>query len=307
MAAGDRAAEQGRLAAERVTRLRRELEKAERNAQSWSVGAAGEALVAAKMDELAANGWLALHDVHWPGRPKANLDHILVGPGGIIVVDAKNWSGNVQVGGGRLRQNGYGRDREVLGASEQSAAVAALVEPQHRRFVQGWICLVAQPAVDEIAGSAVRILGLDMLCPAVVGLPPVLDEAEVQVVHAYLNGQLSGPSSPQLLTTAHFPTVQLASEDAPAASLQQWRARPQAGRSKIGQWGARPQAGLGKVVPRRPPRRRSKRPSCLLVLVQLAMLFVGVSLLMNFASSYRPATTPPPRPSPSVSVTLPAR
>ena len=228
MAAGDRAAEQSRLAAERVARLRRELEQAERHSQAWSAGAAGEATVAAKMSELAASGWLALHDVHWPGRPKANLDHILVGPGGIVVVDAKNWSGNVQVSDGRLRQNGYRRDREVLGASQQSAAVAALLEPQHRRFAQGWICLVAQPAVDETTDSGVRILGLDALCPAAAHLPPVLDATEVQVIHAHLNEQLTGPASPPLLTTAEF-----AGADAPAAALQQWRtAAP--GRSQHG-------------------------------------------------------------------------
>lgn len=184
MAAGDKAAEQARIAGARVARLRRELEQAERNEQAWSVGAAGEAKVASTLDELAAAGWLALHDVHWPGRPKANLDHILIGPGGVIVIDAKNWSGNVQAGGGRLRQNGYRRDKEVLAASEQSAAVAALMEPQHRRHVQGWICLVAQPDVDEVAGSAVRILGLDMLCPAAAGLPPVLDKTEALAIHA---------------------------------------------------------------------------------------------------------------------------
>jgi hypothetical protein len=307
MAAGDGAAEQSRRATERVARLRRELEQAERNVQSWSVGAAGEAMVAAKMGELASSGWSALHDVHWPGRPKANLDHILIGPGGIVVVDAKNWSGNVQAGGGRLRQNGYRRDKEVLAASEQGAAVAALLEPQHRRFVHGWICLVAQPNVDEITGSAVRILGLDKLCPAVAGLPPVLDGTEVQVIHAYLNEQLSGPSSPRLLTTAQLTTAQFASADAPAASLQQWRARPQTGLGKIGQWGARPQTGLGKVAPRRLPRRRSKRPSCLKVLLQLVMLFVGASVLMNIALGQRPEATPTPRPSPAVSQTLPAR
>ncbi|QCB98623.1 NERD domain-containing protein [Arthrobacter sp. PAMC25564] len=285
MAAGDRAAEQSRLAAERVARLRRELEQAERHSQAWSAGAAGEATVAAKMSELAASGWLDLHDVHWPGRPKANLDHILVGPGGIIVVDAKNWSGNVQISDGRLRQNGYRRDREVLGASQQSAAVAALLEPQHRRLTQGWICLVAQPAVDETTESGVRILGLDALCPAAAHLPHVLDATEVQVIHAHLNEQLTGPASPPLLTTAEF-----AGADAPAAALQQWRPRPRA------------EANLG--TPLRQPRRQSRRPSCLRALVQLALLFVGASLLMNFAASYRPAAPPTPGPAPTVSQTI---
>ncbi len=298
MAAGDRAAEQSRLAAERVARLRRELEQAERHSQAWSAGAAGEATVAAKMSELAASGWLALHDVHWPGRPKANLDHILVGPGGIVVVDAKNWSGNVQVSDGRLRQNGYRRDREVLGASQQSAAVAALLEPQHRRFTHGWICLVAQPAVDETTESGVRILGLDALCPAVAHLPPVLAATEVQVIHAHLNEQLTGTASPPLLTTAEF-----AGTDAPAAALQQWRTRPRAGAGMVTPL-LKPRLEAGMGTPRRQPRRQSRRPSCLKVLVQLALLFVGASLLMNFAASYRPAAPPTPGPAPTVSQTI---
>ncbi|WP_427004579.1 nuclease-related domain-containing protein [Pseudarthrobacter sp. H2] len=332
MAAGDGAAEQSRRATERVARLRRELEQAERNVQSWSVGATGEAMVATKTGELAASGWSALHDVHWPGRPKANLDHILIGPGGIVVVDAKNWSGNVQAGGGRLRQNGYRKDREVLAASEQGAAVAALLEPHHRLFVRGWICLVAQPNVDEIAGSAVRILGLDRLCPAVAGLPPVLDGAEVQVIHAYLNEQLAGPSSPRLLTTAQLTTAQFASADAPAASLQQWRNRAQAGASQdtplgqpqpgpsMGSPLGQPQPGPSKDTrlrkrrlglstgsPRRKRRGKSRGPSWLELLLQLTLLIVGASMLMNFASSYRPAAPSTPRPSPTVSQTLPAR
>lgn len=335
MAAGDGAAEQSRRATERVARLRRELEQAERNVQSWSVGAAGEAIVAAKMSELAPSGWLALHDVHWPGRPKANLDHILIGPGGVVVVDAKNWSGNVQAGGGRLRQNGYRRDREVLAASEQGAAVAALLEPRHRLFAHGWICLVAQPDVDEIAGSAVRILGLDMLCPAAAGLPPVLDAAEVQVIYAHLTEQLSGPSSPRLLTTAQITTAQFAAgqfanADAPAASLQQWRNRAQAG---TGEAAPLPPLGPSTDMPLRQPvpgpstdmplrqrrrragmasplrkrRRKSRGPSCLKVVVLLAMLFIGVSMLMNYAFGLRSPAPSTPRPSPTVSQTIPAR
>lgn len=83
------AAEQSRLAAERVAKLRRQLDQAERAEKAWAAGAEGEARVAQVLDELSAHGWHALHDVRWPGRPKANLDHVLVGPGGIIVMDAK--------------------------------------------------------------------------------------------------------------------------------------------------------------------------------------------------------------------------
>lgn len=286
MAAGDRAAEQSRLAAERVERLRRQLDQAERNAHAWSVGAAGEAMVADRMSELEPHGWLTLHDVRWPGRPKANLDHVLVGPGGVLIVDAKNWSGDVRLRDGILRQNGYSREREVSGVLQQCAALAAYLEPDHRRLVQGWICLVGQPELRGTTTSGIRIEGLDTVLAAVAGLPPVLDPALVPTVHGYLQGLLGGTVSPGLLTTAQFDE-----DDAPAASLKQRRMRPAA----------------GKVVPLRQPRLRSKRPSCGMVLLKMALLFVGVSLLLSFAANYRPTAPTVPRPSPSISQTVPAR
>jgi hypothetical protein len=288
MAAGDRAAEQSRLAAERVQRLRRELEQAERNAHAWSIGAAGEARVAERMTELEAHGWLALHDVHWPGRQKANLDHILVGPGGILIVDAKNWSGDVHLKDGVLRQNGYSRETEVSGILHQSSALSALLEPDHRRLVQGWICLVGQPRLQGTTASGIRIEGLETLRGAVTELPSVLDPALVPTIHGYLQGLLGGATSPRLMTTA-----QLNQHDGPAASLRQVRDRTR--------------VAAGKAAPPSHARRRSKNPSCGKFLVQVMALFVGVMLLMNFAANYRPVAPPAPRPSPSVSQMLPGR
>lgn len=286
MAAGDRAAEQSRLAAERVQRLRRELERAERNAHAWSVGAAGEAKVGERMTELEPLGWLALHDVHWPGRPKANLDHILVGPGGVVVVDAKNWSGDVQLRNGVLRQNGYSREQEVSAVLQQGSAVSAILEPDHRRLVQGWICLVGQPHLRGTTSSGVRIEGLETLRGSVAELPSVLDPALVPTIHGYLQGLLGGTTSPRLLTTAQF------QDDGAAASLQQWRTRgPAAPRS---------------VAPRKNPRRRSKKPGCLGALLQLTLLLVGLSVILSFLGNSRPAVPTTPRPSPSISQTVPA-
>lgn len=286
MAAGDKAAEQSRLAAERVQRLRRELEKAERTAHAWSVGAAGEAKVADRMTQLETLGWRALHDVHWPGRPKANLDHILVGPGGVLIVDAKNWSGDVRLRDGVLRQNGYSREQEIAGVLQQSASLAAFLEPDHRRLVQGWICLVGQPELSGTTRSGIRIEGLDTLGGAVAGLPFVLDPALVPTLHVYLQGLLGGVTSPRLLTTEQF-----SQHNGAAASLQQWRTRNQ------------PSA---RAAPKK-PQRRSKRPSCGKVLLQMTLLFVGASLLISFAANYRPTAPTPPSPSPSVVKTIPAR
>ena len=290
MAAGDGAAEQSRLAAERVTRLRRELERAERNAHAWSTGAAGEVLVAEKLQALEPDGWLALHDVHWPGRPKANLDHLLVGPGGIVIVDAKHWSGEVRLWEGSLRQNRYSREPEIEGVRQQASAVAALMEPNHRRLVQGWICLVGQPELRGTTTSRIRVEGLNTLTGALASLPAVLDPALVPTIHAHLQQLLGGTTSPRLLTTAQFSPGGFGQGDAPANSLRQWRTRPAPAQART-----------------RRPRGRKKRTSIAAALMQLVFLIAVASLLINFLSSYRPAVTPAPRPSPAVTQTVPAR
>ncbi len=56
-----------------------------------------------------------LHDVHWPGRQFANIDHIVVGPSGVFVIDSKNWEGQVDVRQGVFRHNGRRREREIAG------------------------------------------------------------------------------------------------------------------------------------------------------------------------------------------------
>lgn len=224
---GSGAAEQSRRAAERVERLRRELQQAERSQLAWAAGARGEAQVAEKLARLEQDGWRVLHDLHWPGRPKANLDHLLIGPGGIVIIDAKNWSGDVRVKDGRLHQNGYARDAAPAGVLRQVQSVAVLLEPFHRPLVKGWLCMVAQPDIDEPTASGVPVVGLRRLLPNARGLPPVLTPAEVSSIYEHLGALLTGPQSPAILTTLspampEVRTVLAASDDASAWYLQRY-------------------------------------------------------------------------------------
>lgn len=191
MAAGDGAAEQSRLAAERVARLRRQLDQAERQTKSWDAGAVGERIIADRLSQLIPHGWYVLHDVHWPGRPKANLDHVLVGPGGIVVVDAKNWTGEVRVSSGVLWQGRYSRTQSVEGALAQCAAVASVLAPPHRRLVRSLICMAAQPRLFGITSSDVAVAGVDRVVAAVRALPTVLDQQTVVGLYAHLGQMLT--------------------------------------------------------------------------------------------------------------------
>lgn len=191
MGAGDRAAEQSRLAAERVARLKRRLDEAERDTKPWDSAAVREREVANALSQLIPHGWYLLHGVHWPGRPKASLDHVLVGPGGVVVVDAKDWTGEVRVASGVLWQGRYSRTQSVEGALAQCAAVASVLAPPHRRFARPLICMAAQPDLLGITASDVAVAGTDRVVGVVLALPKVLDQQAVVGLYAQLGEQLT--------------------------------------------------------------------------------------------------------------------
>ncbi|HEY3830220.1 MAG TPA: nuclease-related domain-containing protein [Solirubrobacteraceae bacterium] len=58
-------------------------------------GAAGEEQVGGMLDGLERDGWHAIHDV---SLGRGNVDHILIGPGGVFTVETKSHPGPVHVG-----------------------------------------------------------------------------------------------------------------------------------------------------------------------------------------------------------------
>jgi len=58
-----------------------------RDHHAWNQGAEGEEIVGGILEGLLAGGWQVIHDVSF-GR--GNIDHIVVGPGGIYTVETKS-------------------------------------------------------------------------------------------------------------------------------------------------------------------------------------------------------------------------
>ena len=199
MGAADGAFERTRLASERIARLKRGLDRAEHTPVPGAVGAVPgcHQLMAAKLGELVPRGWFVLHDVHWPGRPLARLDHVLVGPGGVIVIGAKSWAGHVEVTEGVLRHNGYAQHPAVEVALGQAAAVAALLPPSRRRFVRSLICIAGQAGLSGTTASGIDMHGIDSVVAAVAGMPDVLDSQAVVELYAQLGRLLTQPQVPE--------------------------------------------------------------------------------------------------------------
>ncbi|MDP9270153.1 MAG: NERD domain-containing protein, partial [Chloroflexota bacterium] len=53
---------------------------------AWATGADGEARTARVLEPLRAEGFAILHDRRIPGG-RANIDHIVIGPPGVFVVE----------------------------------------------------------------------------------------------------------------------------------------------------------------------------------------------------------------------------
>jgi hypothetical protein len=77
---------------------------------AWKQGAEGEAATARALERhLRRSNVIVIHDRRIPGRGRANIDHIAIGPGGITVIDTKSTRGQVQ-----LRTVGVINRRELL-------------------------------------------------------------------------------------------------------------------------------------------------------------------------------------------------
>lgn len=95
--------------------------------RAYAQGAEGELEVAEQLKWLPGSDFWVLHDQPWPGRPKANIDHIVVGRTGVFVVDAKNWSGKITLSHEGIRQNGALRPDTIPSLLNQASALTALI------------------------------------------------------------------------------------------------------------------------------------------------------------------------------------
>jgi hypothetical protein len=101
------------------------------DAITWRRGAAGERRTARLLGPLERQGWAVLHDLAVPGSP-ANLDHLVIGPGGVFVVDSKQYRGRLRLDpSGRLWHGRYLLTAVLRAVSfEADRASQVLADPQ---------------------------------------------------------------------------------------------------------------------------------------------------------------------------------
>lgn len=92
----------------------------------WRAGLAGERVVAKELARLSRHGWLCLHSIPL-ARLNADIDHLLIGPGGTFTINTKNHRGkSVWVGDDSAKVN-HGQPHPYVRKSRREAARAARV------------------------------------------------------------------------------------------------------------------------------------------------------------------------------------
>ncbi|RZS57739.1 nuclease-like protein [Microcella putealis] len=155
----------------------------------WATGAIGEEVVGAKLDAIASDQICVLHDRRIP-KSRANIDHIVVTPGGVWVIDTKRYVDKrieKRVEGGlfspRVEKLWVGGDNTklVVGMTKQVALVEAAVPGVP---VKGVLCFVEGDwawFADPFTVSDVLVLWPKMLVQLLTKEPSV--GVDVAAVH----------------------------------------------------------------------------------------------------------------------------
>mgnify|MGYP001353392828 CR=1 FL=1 len=138
--------------------------------RAWERGALGEELVAQRLEDLP-NTFRVLHDRRIPAT-RANIDHIVTGPSGVWVIDAKRYKNKrpaLHVEGGILRPRVEslrigGRDgtKLVNGTQLQVDRVIAAVDDA-KVTVTGVLCFLE--ADWPLIGGSFTVNGIDVTWP----------------------------------------------------------------------------------------------------------------------------------------------
>ena len=146
---------------------------------AWRRGATGERRTAALLGRLERHGWVVLHDLAVPGS-RANIDHLLIGPPGIFVVDSKHYRGRLWLDPDGSLWHGRHPLAPALRAAEFEAdrAAAVLTAPQVPTLAVLVIHGASVPWGELVTGG-VPVLAAGRLLAALRALPGVLTPGQV--------------------------------------------------------------------------------------------------------------------------------
>lgn len=126
-------------ARDKAQRLRTQAEQRLAQAERYERGYQGEVRTGEILRRLPSQ-FAVLVDCRVPGS-KANIDHVVVGPTGVILIDTKNYSGRVSAGKGTLWHNRQPMRREIEAQHRYVRAVQQLLPQSIAATVRAVLCI----------------------------------------------------------------------------------------------------------------------------------------------------------------------
>jgi hypothetical protein len=270
------AAESGEVRASRLRALAAErqaqADKYAALADAVEKGNRGERVVAELLDVLDGAGWCVLHDRYKPGST-ANLDHVVVGPPGVFVIDAKNWKpAALRLDDRGMSLRGYRKDEELRAAGDcaqlvkQQGAGACLDLP-----AVGVLAFIQDMSLQgPVEHHGVWILQSKDLLVWLTSQEAALDQATVRRVGATLDAALPpriGKAKPFTVTDIGVQWTTPSRTSGGSAPATARRSHP-----------------VSRSQQRRRPARRKREslPELVVKLIAVAVfVFVIVPMLLN--------------------------
>lgn len=153
--------------------------------RAWRVGAAGERRVGARLDKLP-EPWRVLHAIP-VGTRGADIDHLVIGPGGVFTVNTKHHpQANVWVGGNTFLVNGH-RQPYVRNAQHEARRAARLLSAASGVNVEvtGVIAVVGAHKGFTIKAQPedVQVVAPSGFARSLPRLPAVLGEHQIETIY----------------------------------------------------------------------------------------------------------------------------
>lgn len=242
----------GASAADKAGELRAKAARLELAAQRWEQGAQGEQVTANLLDVLVERGWAVFHDLAVPGS-KSNIDHVVVGPTGVTLIDTKAYTGRMTIRDGVLWHGKYPLRREMDAITFETGAVqqvVASVDPS--LVVRALVCIHGAKVPDDTAGelAPLGLCATDRLVDQLTASTAVtLTPGQIGALAAAIGAGLSQRTEVTPATSSAIP-------------------RPPV-----------PRTTRRRAVQGRPPKRKGPRPQEDLVRVAVAFVVAGLMLV----------------------------
>jgi hypothetical protein len=163
--------------------------EAKRESRAWTRGARGEEVVAAELWRLAQPGaWRYVHSVP-VGTRGSDIDHVLVGPGGVFTINTKSHVGSaIWVGEHTFMVNGH-KQPYLRNSRHEAARASRLLSSATGLVVEARsVIVLVDPGSLKIctAPKDVTVTTRRALRRWAAALPPVLSEQEVETIFTHV-------------------------------------------------------------------------------------------------------------------------